>query len=117
MPRLPFGEWVDSGVDWLQNNLAWLFDAISAVVKGLNAGINAVLTAPEPLLLAGIFAVIAWWLRGLLAGARASSDSASSSRWSCGTTRWPRCRWCWLPPWSRSCCPCRSAYGRPAPAR
>ncbi|RWZ75434.1 ABC transporter permease subunit [Streptomyces albidoflavus] len=69
MPRLPFGEWVDSGVDWLQNNLAWLFDAISAVVKGLDAGINAVLTAPEPLLLAGIFAVIAWWLRGLLAGA------------------------------------------------
>ncbi|RZE91069.1 ABC transporter permease/substrate binding protein [Streptomyces sp. SCA2-2] len=69
MPRLPFGEWVDSGVDWLQNNLAWLFDAISAVVKGLDTGINAVLTAPEPLLLAGIFAVIAWWLRGLLAGA------------------------------------------------
>ncbi len=68
MPRLPFGEWVDSGVDWLQNNLAWLFDAISAVVKGLDTGINAVLTAPEPLLLAGIFAVIAWWLRGLLAG-------------------------------------------------
>ncbi|NEB73285.1 glycine/betaine ABC transporter permease, partial [Streptomyces fulvissimus] len=69
MPRLPFGEWVDSGVDWLQNNLSWLFDAISAVVKGLDTGINAVLTAPEPLLLAGIFAVIAWWLRGLLAGA------------------------------------------------
>ncbi|WP_436736146.1 ABC transporter permease/substrate binding protein [Streptomyces sp. BBFR102] len=69
MPRLPFGEWVDSGVDWLQNNLAWLFDAISAVVKGLDTGINTVLTAPEPLLLAGIFAVIAWWLRGLLAGA------------------------------------------------
>ena len=31
-------------------------------------GINAVLCGPEPLLLAGILAVLAWWLRGLLAG-------------------------------------------------
>ncbi len=30
-------------------------------------GVNAVLTAPEPLLLAGILAVLAWWLRGLVA--------------------------------------------------
>lgn len=68
MPRLPLGDWVDSGVDWLLAHMSWLFDAIKTVVEGMYDGINAVLTAPEPLILAGIFAVIAWWLRGLVAG-------------------------------------------------
>ncbi|MBK3579064.1 ABC transporter permease/substrate binding protein [Streptomyces sp. MBT65] len=68
MPRLPLGDWVDSGVDWLLAHMSWLFDAIKTVVEGMYDGVNAVLTAPEPLLLAGILAVIAWWLRGLVAG-------------------------------------------------
>ncbi|MFD6878625.1 MULTISPECIES: ABC transporter permease/substrate binding protein [unclassified Streptomyces] len=68
MPRLNLGSWVDSGVDWLQSHLSWLFDAISSLVTGLYDGIDAVLSAPAPLLFAGILAVAAWWLRGLLAG-------------------------------------------------
>ncbi|MEU9233833.1 ABC transporter permease/substrate binding protein [Streptomyces subrutilus] len=68
MPRLHLGAWVDSGVDYLQSHLSWLFDAISTVVTGLYDGIDAVLSAPAPLLFAGILAVGAWWLRGLLAG-------------------------------------------------
>ncbi|MET7483686.1 ABC transporter permease/substrate binding protein [Streptomyces sp. NPDC005538] len=68
MPRLPLGDWVDSGVNWLLAHMSWLFDAIKTVVEGMYDGINAVLGAPEPLLLAGILAVLAWWLRGLVAG-------------------------------------------------
>lgn len=68
MPRLHLGDRVDSGVDWLVAHMGWLFDAIKAVVEGMYDGVNAVLTAPEPLLLAGIFAVLAWWLRGVVAG-------------------------------------------------
>ncbi|MFI1002134.1 ABC transporter permease/substrate binding protein [Streptomyces galbus] len=68
MPRLHLGDWVDSGVDWLVAHLSWLFDAVKAVVEGMYDGIDAVLTAPQPLLLAGILAVLAWWLRGLVAG-------------------------------------------------
>ncbi|MFB6641827.1 ABC transporter permease/substrate binding protein [Streptomyces chartreusis] len=68
MPRLHLGDWVDSGMDWLVAHMGWLFDAIKAVVEGMYDGVNAVLTAPEPLLLAGIFAVLAWWLRGVVAG-------------------------------------------------
>ncbi|MHC5903744.1 ABC transporter permease/substrate binding protein [Streptomyces sp. S6] len=68
MPRLHLGDWVDSGVDWLVTHLAWLFDAVKAVVEGLYDVLDAVLNAPEPLLLAGILAVLAWWLRGLAAG-------------------------------------------------
>ncbi|MFJ9738785.1 ABC transporter permease/substrate binding protein [Streptomyces sp. NPDC101166] len=68
MPRLHLGDWVDSGVDWLVAHMSWLFDAIKTVVEGMYDGLDAALTAPQPLLLAGILAVLAWWLRGSVAG-------------------------------------------------
>ena len=68
MPRIPFGDWVNDAVDWLLNHMAWLFDFFKTVFDGAYDGINAVLQAPQPLLLAGIFAVIAFWLRGTSAG-------------------------------------------------
>ncbi|GAA2809715.1 ABC transporter permease/substrate binding protein [Streptomyces showdoensis] len=76
MPRLPLGEWVDSAVDWLQAQLSWLFDAVTTVVTGLYDGIDAVLSAPQPLLFAGILAIVAWWLRGLTAGVLAFAGFA-----------------------------------------
>ncbi|MFJ3760473.1 ABC transporter permease/substrate binding protein [Streptomyces sp. NPDC090080] len=76
MPRLPLGDWVDSGVNWLVAHMSWLFDAIRAVVEGMYDGIDGVLTAPAPLLLAGILAVLAWWLRGLAAGVLAFAGFA-----------------------------------------
>ncbi|GGV47482.1 glycine/betaine ABC transporter permease [Streptomyces longisporoflavus] len=68
MPRIPFGEWVNDGVDWLLSHMAWLFDFFQTVFQGAYDGISDLLQAPEPLLLAGIFAVIAFWLRGVVAG-------------------------------------------------
>ncbi len=68
MPRLRLGDWVDSGVDWLVTHMGWLFDAVKAVVEGMYDVVDAVLTAPAPLVLAGMLAVLAWWLRGLVAG-------------------------------------------------
>ncbi|MFE7167716.1 ABC transporter permease/substrate binding protein [Streptomyces sp. NPDC057616] len=68
MPRIPLGNWVNSMVDWLLNHAAWLFDFFKTVFTGTYDGINAVLQAPEPLLLAGILAVLAFWLRGTFAG-------------------------------------------------
>ncbi|MYW16472.1 ABC transporter permease subunit [Streptomyces sp. SID2955] len=76
MPRIHLGDWVDSGVDWLVNHLSWLFDAVKAVMEGMYDGIDSVLAAPQPLLMAGILAVVAWWLRGLLAGVLAFAGFA-----------------------------------------
>ncbi|MEU5768601.1 ABC transporter permease/substrate binding protein [Streptomyces asoensis] len=76
MPRFHLGDRVDSGVAWLVAHLSWLFDAVKAVVEGMYDGLDAVLTAPEPLLLAGILAVLAWWLRGLVAGVLAFAGFA-----------------------------------------
>ncbi|RSS73339.1 ABC transporter permease/substrate binding protein [Streptomyces sp. WAC06614] len=76
MPRIPLGRWTDSAVDFLQHHLSWLFDAVSTVVTGLYDGVGAVLGAPHPLVFAGILAVAAWWLRGLLAGVLAFAGFA-----------------------------------------
>ncbi|MFF8995251.1 ABC transporter permease/substrate binding protein [Streptomyces sp. NPDC014983] len=76
MPRIPLGSWVDSGVNWLVGHLSWLFDAVKAVMEGMYDGIDAVLGSPAPLLMAGILAVVAWWLRGLTAGVLAFAGFA-----------------------------------------
>jgi glycine betaine/proline transport system substrate-binding protein len=68
VPRIPFGDWVNSAVDWLLHHMGWLFDFCKIVFQGTFEGIDTVLQAPEPLLLAGILAVIAFWLRGTSAG-------------------------------------------------
>ncbi|MDT9697571.1 ABC transporter permease/substrate binding protein [Streptomyces sp. P17] len=69
MPRIEFGSWVNDAVEWLTTHMGWLFDFLEQVFRGAYEGVDAVLQAPEPLLLTGIFAVIAVWLRGTLAGA------------------------------------------------
>ncbi|MFF3908832.1 ABC transporter permease/substrate binding protein [Streptomyces sp. NPDC001848] len=76
MPRIPFGDWVNSAVDWLLHHMAWLFDFCKTVFLGAFDGINTVLQAPEPLLLACILAVIAFWLRGAAAGVLAFAGFA-----------------------------------------
>ncbi|MEU9123716.1 ABC transporter permease/substrate binding protein [Streptomyces sp. NPDC048506] len=65
MPRIQIGSWANDAVNWLRDNLDWLFTLITTVLNGLYDAIHTVLAAPEPLLLAGILAVLAWWLRGL----------------------------------------------------
>ncbi|AWN26326.1 ABC transporter permease/substrate binding protein [Streptomyces sp. NEAU-S7GS2] len=65
MPRIQIGSWAERAVNWLRDNLDWLFTLITKVLNGLYDAIHTVLAGPEPLLLAGILAVLAWWLRGL----------------------------------------------------
>ncbi|WP_329165143.1 ABC transporter permease/substrate binding protein [Streptomyces sp. NBC_01387] len=66
MPRFHFGNGVESLVHWFQNHVGWLFDFINSVLTHLYDGVNTVLSGGEPLLMAGIFTVLAFWLRGLL---------------------------------------------------
>ncbi|MBB4895019.1 glycine betaine/proline transport system substrate-binding protein [Streptomyces olivoverticillatus] len=76
MPRISLGGWAEDAVGWLQSHLSWLFDAINTVLTGMYDGVNAALGAPGALFTAGILAVVAWWLRGLLAGVLAFAGLA-----------------------------------------
>ena len=68
MYRVPLGNWAEHVVSFLQNNVQPFFDAVTTVVNDMYNGVDWVLGKPEPLLLAAILAVVAFWLRGPLAG-------------------------------------------------
>lgn len=49
-------------VDWLQDNLGWLFDFIAGVVNGMLDGVEFILTAPPAIVIIVIFAGLAWYM-------------------------------------------------------
>jgi glycine betaine/proline transport system permease protein len=62
--RIPIGDWVEAGVDWVQDNLAGVLDGIA---DGLGLVIDAFedgLLALPPLLLAALIVAVAWWRVG-----------------------------------------------------
>lgn len=68
MPRIHLGDWVEDAVSFLTKHGSSFFDAISSFVGHLVHGLGDALTAPPMLALAGLIAMLAWWLRGLTAG-------------------------------------------------
>ncbi|NUS12277.1 MAG: ABC transporter permease subunit [Streptomyces sp.] len=76
MPRIHLGNWAEDAVSWLTRHFSWLFDAVSTVVNGMYDGTEWVLGGPSPLLMAGILAVVALWMRGVLAGVAAFAGFA-----------------------------------------
>ena len=63
MPRIPLGEWVDGGFDWLKANVSWLFDAFRAIMNFLVGNLTDLLLLAPALALIPIFALIAVALR------------------------------------------------------
>jgi glycine betaine/proline transport system permease protein len=63
VPRIPVGDWVESAFDWITDHfgdfLGWLSDVVDGAVEGL----IDVLLAPAPLIVALIFALLAWLVR------------------------------------------------------
>lgn len=68
IPETPVGEWVDDIVDWLTDNMAWLFDLIRDVLNFLTGHLESFLTWPNPLVLIAVFGLFAWWIRSLAFG-------------------------------------------------
>ncbi|SNS65652.1 glycine betaine/proline transport system permease protein [Micrococcales bacterium KH10] len=61
--RIPIGSWVDTGVDWVRDNLDWLLHAIAVVVRWLVNGLTDILVAsPIPLTIL-VAALIGWLVR------------------------------------------------------
>ncbi|WP_298863722.1 proline/glycine betaine ABC transporter permease [uncultured Microbacterium sp.] len=61
--RIPLGEWVDDGLNWLLDNLEWFFTFLSNVIGALVDGLStALIQTPIPVMII-VFALIAWLLR------------------------------------------------------
>lgn len=62
--RIPLGEWVASGVSWLEEHDQGFFDRIGGVIDSSTAFIENALLGIPFWLLAAIFIVIGFWRRG-----------------------------------------------------
>ncbi len=62
LPRIPFGDWIESGLDFLTTNLSGFTKAISAITEqGIDTLVDALLFVP-PWLMIIIITAIAWRL-------------------------------------------------------
>ncbi len=60
LPRLPFADWIDNGVDWLVSTFGTVFDGISNVLAGIVEGSVEGLDMVPSILLAVLFSLLAW---------------------------------------------------------
>lgn len=59
---IPLGEWVEQGVEYLEDTFGDAFDAFTEVTLGLFEAIDGSLMAAPPWLVALGFVALAWWL-------------------------------------------------------
>jgi len=62
LPRLPFADWIDTGIDWLVTQFGSVFDGLSGFLKGTVEGAVDLMAWVPSIVLAVLFAVIAWLL-------------------------------------------------------
>lgn len=62
IPRIPVGEWIDTGFDWLKANLGEFFRAVADLIKDVVGGLTDLLQAPPALALIVVLALLAWLL-------------------------------------------------------
>ncbi len=60
LPRLPFADWIDNGVDWLVSTFGTVFDGIAEVLAGIVEGSVEGLNMMPSILLAVLFSLLAW---------------------------------------------------------
>ncbi len=63
LPRVPVGDWIDVGVDWLTANLTWFFDGVSAIASALVGWLESSLLFSPVLIMVVIFGVIGLLMR------------------------------------------------------
>ncbi|WP_084652997.1 ABC transporter permease [Nocardioides insulae] len=63
VPRIPVGEWIDTGFEWFKDTFDNFFDAVSDGIEATVNGLADVLQWPPALVMALIFALIAWAAR------------------------------------------------------
>ena len=72
IPRLPVGEWIETGFDWILDNAGAFFDAIADAIGNTSAALTDLLQWPPALVTVLLMAALAW----LAAGWRLALGSA-----------------------------------------
>ncbi|GAA4216062.1 ABC transporter permease [Actinocatenispora rupis] len=63
VPQVPIGHWIESAVDWVNNNLGPALDGIGSAITACVDGLSYVLgVVPWPVMVL-LFVALGWWLR------------------------------------------------------
>jgi glycine betaine/proline transport system permease protein len=62
--RIPLGDWVEAGVDWVQDNFTGVLDGVADGLGLFVGSFEDALLAIPALVLAGLIVAIAWWRVG-----------------------------------------------------
>ncbi|BAQ11870.1 glycine betaine abc transporter membrane [Bacillus sp. OxB-1] len=62
LPRLPFADWIDNGIDWLVSTFGSVFDGVADFLAGIVEGSVEWLNMVPSILLAVLFSLLAWFL-------------------------------------------------------
>ena len=60
IPRLPVGEWIETGFDWVLDNAGEFFDAISDIISSVSGSLTDFLQWPPAIVTVLVLALIAW---------------------------------------------------------
>ncbi|WPY93045.1 choline ABC transporter permease subunit [Limimaricola variabilis] len=63
IPKIPVGRWAADGFDWLETNLAIVFDTLSLLLEGMIDGILWLLQTPPELLVIAVFVGLTYALQ------------------------------------------------------
>lgn len=64
--RIPLGQWVENGIDFITDTFGFVFDFIKLIISSVADGMNFVFTSPPFWIMLIIFAVLAFVARGWL---------------------------------------------------
>jgi glycine betaine/proline transport system permease protein len=64
IPQIPLDQWTNQAIAWIIGTFGEFFDVLKGVIEGVVGALQFVLTAPPPLLMVAILAVIAYFLSG-----------------------------------------------------
>jgi len=62
--RIDFGDWIESGLTWVEDNLDWLFGFLKVLYQALYDGIDWVFTTPSAVVVIVVVALLAYLARG-----------------------------------------------------
>lgn len=63
VPRIPVGDWIETGLDWVEKNLGPFFDRVSDLIESGVNNLSDLLNSPAPLVMVVILALLAWLVR------------------------------------------------------
>ena len=64
-PRIPIGDWVASGIDWLTINADWFFSFLKMIMATLVNGLSDILIAVPWFVMVVVLALAGWVLRSV----------------------------------------------------